>query len=387
MRLFSTQSFALFDWISFGLVSLISLIGLLFVLSATYTPEIPLSHFFLKQAMGMISGICIYTLCSLLDHRTLMRLSYFGYLTVIGLLIFTLIKGSIGLGAQRWINLGIIKVQPSELAKLLFPGLTAYYVFTHKQNKPFLFTDFIPLLGILGLSFVLILKQPDLGTALIIAFSGLILLWLAGIPKTFFIVGFIGSALATPLLWHGLKEYQKQRVAVFMGYGDVKKERYQIEQAAIAIGSGGIWGKGFMGGTQNKLRFLPESRTDFIFAVVCEECGFLGAAFIIFLYLLLFTRLFIRIALLNMPHIQLLAAGILMHIVLSTCINTGMVVGLLPIVGIPLPLMSYGISNLWITYASFGWLQGIIMQRQQLDAYGTTLKRNIFTVQRAHTMH
>ena len=380
MRLFSPQSLALFDWISVGLVVLLACIGLLFVFSATYSPEVSFSLFFIKQAMGMLSGVLIYFICCMLDHRTLMRLSYFGYLTVIGLLIFTLIKGSIGMGGQRWINLVIFKFQPSELAKLLFPGLCAYYVFTHRKEHRLGFKDFLPLLCILGISFILILKQPDLGTALIITFSGLILIWLAGMPRWFFIAGFIGSLLAAPILWHGLKDYQKQRVAVFLGYGDIKKERYQIEQAAIAIGSGGLWGKGFMKGTQNKLRFLPESRTDFIFAVVCEEWGFAGAAFIIFLYLTLFTRLFFRIASIGIPHVQLLAAGILMHIALSTCINCGMVVGLLPIVGIPLPLMSYGLSNLWITFASFGWLQGIIMQRQELDSYGTVYRNKISTV-------
>lgn len=376
MRLPSEQSFALFDWISFVLVFLLASIGLLFVFSATYTPEIPFSLFFIKQAFGMGSGILIYFICSIVDHRTLMRLSYFGYLTIIGLLVFTLIKGSIGMGGQRWINLFFFKFQPSEVAKLLFPGLCAYYVYTHRQDTKLGFAHFIPLLGILAISFILIKKQPDLGTALIIAFSGLIIFWLAGMPRWFFILGFTATVLVTPLLWHSLKDYQKQRIAVFLGAGDMKKERYQIEQAAIAIGSGGLKGKGFMKGTQNKLRFLPESRTDFIFAVVCEEWGFMGASFILFLYLLLFARLFLRIASLTVAHVQLLAAGILMHIALSTCINCGMVVGLLPIVGIPLPLMSYGVSNLWITFASFGWLQGIIMQRQELDSYGTLYKKN-----------
>src|SRR5262249_48895149 len=142
-----------------------------------------------------------------------------------------------------------------------------------------------------------------------------------------------------------------------------KKERYQIEQSRIAIGSGGLAGKGFLNGTQNKFQFLPESRTDFIFAVICEEWGFLGALIVIFLYAALFIRLFYVISTIKNVFAQLLAIGLIIHIVLSTLINMSMVVGLMPIVGIPLPFLSYGISNLWICFASLGWFNSIAMRR------------------------
>ncbi|EKD48703.1 MAG: hypothetical protein ACD_64C00177G0001, partial [uncultured bacterium] len=141
------------------------------------------------------------------------------------------------------------------------------------------------------------------------------------------------------------------------------KERYQIEQATIAIGSGGLTGKGFSNGTQNTLQFLPESRTDFIFAVICEEWGFAGALSLLLLYLLLFLRTIFLIPAITEPHAQLLAIGLLLHIILSALINIGMVLGLLPIVGIPLPLLSYGLSNLLISFGSLGWIQGIYMQQ------------------------
>ncbi len=359
----SIRFFRFFDWISFGLIVAIACIGLLFIFSTTYTPEQPLSIFFKKQACGLIIAIGIYMICCFSEDQTFMRWGYVGYFGVIGLLIFTLIKGSIGMGAQRWIDLFIIKVQPAELAKLLFPAFTAYHFYTLKNEHIITFKNFVPVLIMLGLSFVLILKQPDLGTALIILCSGCIMLWLAGITKTFFIYSALIITIASPLLWYTLKPYQKNRIAVFLGYGDKHKDRYQIEQSTIAIGSGGFLGKGFLNGTQNTLRFLPESRTDFIFAIMCEEWGFLGALLVLFLYAVLFVRLFWTIQLIRAPDIQLLAAGIIMHIIFSTLINIGMVINMLPIVGIPLPLMSYGLSNLWIVFASLGWFASIRMRR------------------------
>lgn len=357
-----------FDWTTFFLTILIGCIGLLFVFSATTGPEQMISLFFKKQAAGLAVGLGIFLACSFIDYRTLMRAGYVGFFIVIGLLIFTLIKGSIGMGGQRWISLGFMKFQPSELAKLLFPAYAAYYFYLRKDNER-KFSDFVPLFGILIVSFLLIRKQPDLGTALIMAFSGLTLFWLAGLQKKFFIIGFTLCMIAAPLFWCVLKPYQKKRIEVFMGYGDSRKERYQTEQALIAIGSGGFTGKGLLKGTQNVLQFLPESRTDFIYAVVCEEWGFIGAVFILFLYMLLFLRLLLSIALITTPYVQLLAAGLLIHIVFSALINILMVIGMLPIVGIPLPLMSYGLSNLWITMASLGWLQSILIEQRNLRAY------------------
>lgn len=361
-----------FDWFSFILTLMLSVLGALFIFSATYTPEQPISIFFKKQLGGLLGGVLIYCAAAFTDHRTLLRWGYVGYFLVVGLLLFTLIKGSIGMGAQRWISLGLFKLQPSEIAKVLFPAFAAFHFFSCSHNKNLSWAQkFGPVLALLGISFLLILKQPDLGTALVLAFSGFILLWLAGMKHTFFMYGMIACSLAAPLLWKGLKPYQKQRIAVFLGYGESHKERYQIEQATIAIGSGGMTGKGLLQGTQNTLQFLPESRTDFIFAVLAEEYGFIGSLLLLILYALLFFRLFFLISSITAPHMQLLAIGIVLQIMLSTLINIGMVLGLLPIVGIPLPLMSYGLSNLWVTLAALGWLQGIIMQEFYLSGYGT----------------
>ena len=162
--------------------------------------------------------------------------------------------------------------------------------------------------------------------------------------------------IASPLLWHSLKNYQKSRILVLLGYGNLQHERYQVEQSKIAIGSGGIWGKGVLRGTQNQLDFLPEDHTDFIFSILCEEWGFLGALGLLCLYILLITRLLRRAAQLAHQHERFIFCALIGHIALSLCINSAMVMGIMPVVGIPLPLMSYGLSNLFVTLASFGWL-------------------------------
>jgi len=356
-----------FDWINFSIILILSLFGLFFVLSATYTPAQPFSLFFKKQLFGVLTGFGLYFLLCNSDYKSLMRWGYFTYFVILALLVFTILKGHIGMGGQRWINLGFFKFQPSELAKVFFPAYTTYYFYTQKRQNHLYFVDFIPILCVLAVSALLIRKQPDLGTALILTFSGLVMLWLVDIGNYFFIGLATLSLLAAPIVWHmALKEYQKQRVLVFLGEGSTRKERYQIEQSKIAIGSGGIVGKGYMQGTQNQLQFLPERRTDFIFSIIAEELGFFGTLTIMLLLFLLFARLLTDIAIVKDPYAQLLALGLLIHLMFSAFVNIGMVVGMLPVVGIPLPLVSYGLSNLWSTFISLGWINGIIMRRLYL---------------------
>lgn len=360
--------FRYFDWVSFALIMILLAGGLLFVFSATYKPDVPVSLFFKKQALGAFCGLLIYFYFCSVDVRKVARWGFFIYFGVLLLLAYTIVGGLIGMGAKRWVSLYFVRFQPSELAKFFFPLFVAYY-FSELEiprlptpNAVF-FKEFLFPLGILGLSFLLILKQPDLGTALIILFAGFLLFWFIGInPRFFLVVGLIG-ALGAPFFWKVLKPYQQKRILVLMGYGDARKERYQVEQSKIAIGSGGIVGKGLLQGTQNKLEFLPEDHTDFIFSVVCEEFGFLGAFLIILLFGILIVRLLVM--LLHLPCLfeQIVGIGLLAHVLLSVVINLGMVTGMLPTVGIPLPLFSYGLSNLWITLASLGCLNNISIRR------------------------
>ncbi len=360
--------FRYFDWLSLFILITLSTIGLLFVFSATFTPENPFSFFFKKQLFGVITGFFIYFFFSFKDLRNFARLSHlFYYLTLI-LLSYTYFAGQIGMGAKRWISLYFFKFQPSELSKLFLPPFIATYFI--EQNLPkfharfsLYWKEFIFPIIILFTSFFLILKQPDLGTALIVLATGFIMLRIIGLPDKVFVITALFLLAISPIVWKNLKTYQQKRILVLFGKGDKQKDRYQIEQSKIAIGSGGKWGKGLLKGTQNKLAFLPENHTDFIFSVICEEWGFFGALIILLLFFTLFTR--ITYVILQTKNIfdQIVGIGLLSHILLSTIINIGMSVGILPIVGIPLPFISYGISNLWISFASIGWLNNIAIRR------------------------
>jgi rod shape determining protein RodA len=361
--------FRYFDLASFTLTLALLVIGLLFVFSSTYSPEKPFSVFFKKQLFGTISGLVIYFFFCIKDLRTLDKWGYLAYFFILVLLSYTFINGLITMGAKRWVSLYFFKFQPSELTKLFLPVFIAFYF--EEQNQPkyhpvhheIYFKEFIFPMLILFLSFILILKQPDLGTALITLLSGVILFWFIGINKKFFLISGLIILVGAPFLWKVLKPYQKQRIMVMLGEGDIKKERYQIEQSKIAIGSGGLTGKGLLKGTQNKLAFLPEDHTDFIFSVICEEWGFIGALLVLLLFGLLFTRLIFITIYLNNLFEQIISIGLITHIMISVCINIGMVIGILPIVGIPLPLFSYGITHLWISMASLGWLNNIAIRR------------------------
>lgn len=341
-------------------------ISLLFVFSATYQPNNPYSIFFKKQALGIISGYFLFFFFCFFDYRSLQRWGFILYFTVLGLLLFTIIKGSIGMGARRWINIGIIKFQPSELAKLFFPPFFTQYLYTENDTFSFKASSFLPMLMITCISTILIVIQPDLGTGILILSSSLILLWAAGMQQKYFCYGLLLFCITAPIFYTILRPYQQKRIAVFLGYGTNQNERYQIEQSKIAIGSGGLFGKGLLQGTQNKFLFLPESQTDFIFSVICEEWGFIGAFIILLLYTLLILRILYLIYCIKIPFAQLLALGLIIPLALSAIINMSMVTGLLPIVGIPLPLISYGITHIWITLASLGWIQGVAIRQHYL---------------------
>lgn len=346
------------DWPLLFFAFIIAVIGLIFIYSTTHTVAYPYSLFFKKQLFGTVTGIMIFFLFAHIDYRMLINAGRIGYFLVLFLLIITLIKGNAVMGGRRWLSGFFFKIQPSELTKLLFPAYFSHYMMSFDETADFYF--FIPVITVLAISFFLIAAQPDLGTALILGFSGFLLLWFAYVPRIFFITLFVCIMISSPIAWYLLKPYQKKRVAVFFGTQESEKDRYQLEQSIIAIGSGGMSGKGLFAGTQNRFHFLPESRTDFIFAVLCEETGFVGALCLLLLYLLLLMRAWYLLFLVPRFYAQLCALGLLLPIMFSMVVNIGMVMGMLPIVGIPLPFMSYGIANLWVSWASLGWFQSII---------------------------
>ena len=364
-------SYRSFDFVQLLLTLCLMGIGLLSVLSTTHTDTVMYSYFFKKQLVGCCVGLSVYLLLAGMPLVTLSRLGYQAYFFAVGLLLYTYCKGFVVLGARRWISLYFFRGQPSELIKFLLPFFLGYFLYesfiaariTASRSRSWLWG--IPL-GTLAITVWLIKKQPDLGTSLLVLFQGLGVLWAAGLSRKFFLYGALASVIGAPLIFISLKPYQKRRIYVFCGYGEKKGERYQVEQSLIAIGSGGLWGKGFLKGTQNRFSFLPEDHSDMIFAILCEEWGLVGAILLLLLYLLLSLRILWN--LLNRDHflVHLVGIGQLLHIMLAVLVNIGMVVGVLPIVGVPLPLISYGLSYLLVTMASLGVLQSGIDERHTI---------------------
>jgi rod shape determining protein RodA len=363
-----TRFLKYFDWTSFGLMILLLAFGLTFVFSSTYSANIPFSPFFKKQLFGVVTGLIIYALACSFNQNNLALLCFIGYFGALSLLVYTLAIGKIIGGGQRWISLGFIRFQPSELAKLLFPISFGYFlevqsqtsrVLTYGQSYKHLIMPSIMLFS----GFFLILKQPDLGTALVLLSVGLALFWISGVPTKFFIFSSLILCLCAPFLWKNLHQYQQRRVLVMLGYGEANKDRYQVEQAKIAVGSGKFFGNGFLKGTQNKLSFLPEDHNDFIFAVICEELGLFGVALLFLIFWVFSVRLLILASSLENLREQIIVTGLTLNIIISFIVNTGMVVGLLPVVGIPLPLFSYGVTNLWTTLFGLGVINGIFIRR------------------------
>jgi len=279
-----------------------------------------------------------------------------------GLLLAVLILGVVGKGAQRWLNLGLLKFQPSELMKLSVPMMLAWYLHD-KSLPPSLFDLFIAFM-IVTIPTLLVIKQPDLGTALLIVASGVSVILLAGINGRWLLLGSLLMLIVAPLGWHFMHEYQKLRVLTFLNpERDPLGAGYHITQAKIAMGSGGLLGRGYMQGTQSRLNFLPEKHTDFILTTLSEEFGFIGTAALLGLYALIVVFC-IASAISNRDRFgALLTGGVAFTFLLAFSINMGMVMGLMPVVGVPLPLVSYGGSAMIVLLAAFGLVQSAHVHR------------------------
>ena len=347
-----------FDYVLLLSAFLLLAIGITAVYSATYTRT---TSFYQKQILWAIIGTGMFFTFSNIDYRIYSRYSKLIYIFNVVFLISVFIFGSKVLGAQRWIKLGPISIQPSELAKL-FVVLTFSDLLIRNYKDTFRgFKDLI-LSGIhIVPIFLLVAAQPDLGTGVVILFVYMVLIFLNGIDyKTYFTLCGVGAALMPVAYFFALKPYQRQRVFTFLHpEDDLLGSGWNIIQSKIAVGSGQIFGKGFLNGTQDKLRFLPESQTDFIFAVISEEFGFVGSVTIIGLYfLLIFTIL--KIAQKTEDRYgQLVCYGIAAIIFFHTLVNIGMVIGVMPVKGLPLLLLSYGGSSLMFVSTMVGIVQSV----------------------------
>lgn len=278
------------------------------------------------------------------------------------LLIAVMLMGKIGKGAQRWLDLGGFRFQPSEIMKLAVPMMAAWYV--DRRPLPIDFKSLIITTLIIFVPALLIAKQPDLGTAIMVMAAGLCVIFLAGVHLRIVFIIMIALGLTAPLLWHVMHDYQKQRIITLLDpERDPLGTGYHIIQSKIAIGSGGAFGKGWLAGSQSHLNFLPEHATDFIFAVSGEEFGFIGSSFLIFLVVLISLHCLKIARQAQTSFTRLLAASLAMTFFLSAFVNMGMVMGILPVVGIPLPLVSYGGTAMVTFLASFGVLMSISSHR------------------------
>ncbi len=288
------------------------------------------------------------------------------YLFTTLLLVLVLVLGDHAKGAQRWLDLGIIRFQPSEIMKLAMPMTVAAFLH-HRRLPPSLLTIFITLI-IIGIPVGLILDQPDLGTALLIVAAGGFALFLAGLQWRYIFGTLVAIGAAAPLLWERLHEYQQKRILTLLDpESDPLGAGYHITQSKIAIGSGGLFGKGWLNGTQAKLDFLPEAHTDFIFAVFAEELGLLAVIALLLLYVAIIGRCMWISLRAQDTYQRLLGGALSLTFFIYVFINVGMVIGLLPVVGVPLPLISYGGTSAVSLLACFGMLMSIHTHRKLLS--------------------
>ncbi|MBI5043174.1 MAG: rod shape-determining protein RodA [Nitrospirae bacterium] len=357
-----------FEWKFLGLILLISGIGILTIFSATYGFAVHATPYYQKQLYWIAIGLMFLFLASAIDYHTIIKYGYVIYAVTIILLIVVLIKGRTGLGAQRWLSLGFFSFQPSELAKIAIIVLLSRYFSDKKVKAGFGMKDLLLPAILLLVPVGLILKQPDLGTALLLSFIFLMIILLAGIRLQTVLTTLFVCILTIPFIahyfWGMLKGYQKNRILAFFDPEmDPQGIGYHIIQSKIAIGSGGLFGKGLLQGTQNKLKFIPEKHTDFIFSVFAEEWGFIGALILLTTYLVLILWGITIAYKAKDREGALLAAGVVCMLSFYLIVNVGMTAGIMPVVGIPLPLMSYGGTSIITTMVALGLLINVKMRR------------------------
>ncbi|QWF71458.1 rod shape-determining protein RodA [Methylomonas paludis] len=319
----------------------------------------------IRHGTHMGLALLLMTVLAHINPRQFQNFSLVLFTICVLLLLAVMVMGQIGKGAQRWLDLGFFRFQPSELTKLSAPMMVAWYLSEHalppKAKHVAIAT------GFLSLPVLLIAKQPDLGTALLVASSGAAVLFFAGLSWWVMLGGITLLGCLTPLLWHFMREYQRNRVLTFINpEADPMGAGYHIIQSKIAIGSGGINGKGWLGSSQAELDFLPESSTDFIFAVFAEEFGLFGCVGLLLLYLLVISRCFYIAVQAQDTYGRLLAGSLAFTFFVYVFVNIGMVIGVLPVVGVPLPMVSYGGTSMVTLMAGFGILMSIHTHRKLL---------------------
>ena len=341
--------------INYGLIILVTAccsIGFAMLYSAAGGDIEPWAQRHLVRYFVGLVGIIIL---GLINIRLFFKGAYIFYGASLMLLVFVELAGEVGMGAQRWIDFGVIRLQPSELMKISVVIVLARYFHIrsfHEIGNPLHLA--IPAFLVL-VPVVLVIKQPDLGTAIMMALSGLVIFFIAGVRMWKFILLFLGGVALVPIIWQFLLEYQKKRILTFLSPEiDPLGAGYHLMQSKIALGSGGLYGKGFIQGSQSHLNFLPEIQTDFIFTMLAEEFGLLGGLVVLLLFFLISCYGLILSFFMASKFARFLTIGMITTLFLYVFINIGMVMGLLPIVGVPLPFISYGGSALLTSMTAIG---------------------------------
>jgi len=356
-----------FDWALFFIMITLMAIGLINLYSATYYDfrGQRFSPYFIRQVMWVILGCLAFLAVLMIDYHHLQNYAVLIYSVGIILLILVLCIGQSSHGAQRWLGVGSVRFQPSEIEKIIIAIAVAAWAASDRipLYPSFLEVAFLVLINVPV--FVLIAMQPDLGTALLVCLVAGTVVFTKGIRKSWFVGGMVCLALLAYPVWEkGLKDYQRNRIlAAINPDRDPQRTGYHARQARIAIGSGMIWGRGYLKGTQNKLKFLPEKHTDFAFAVWAEEWGFMGSVVLLCLYGLFLYRCFMSIFLAKDAFGTFLCVGLTAIFMWEILINLGMVIGILPVVGVPLPFMSYGGSSVLKAAVAVGLMESVTMRR------------------------
>ncbi len=359
-----------FDWSILIVPLILSLIGVMTIYSATRPVlNVEQQSFFLKQFYWIVLSLFAFVIVVSFDYKQFIRFGYLIFIFGVILLIIVLVAGRKGMGAQRWIDLGFMSFQPSEFFKIFFIiALSRYLSGTGQATK----LGFRELASITAIFFivpaVLILKQPDLGTALILLFIFITMVLMAGIKRKIILITIVAALISLPItaniVWKGMKDYQKRRITAFIDpQADPQGIGYHITQSKVSIGSGGFFGKGYMKGTQGPYRFLPEKHTDFIFSIFAEERGFAGSICLFMLYFYIIWRGFDTAKKARDMEGCFLALGVTFMFAFYFLVNVGMTLGMLPVVGAPLPLMSYGGTALLSNFLALSILENVRMRR------------------------
>jgi rod shape determining protein RodA len=355
-------SFRDFDWLLLAFVLLICGIGVLEIHSATMHTKFAGAH--LKQVYWILGGVGVMFLVSLVNYQAMLEQVHWMYIASIASLMSVMIFGQKYLGARRWIKMPAGNhFQPSEWVKLILILAVARY-FAEMRQKELSWADFIKAGAIVGVPMLMVLAQPDLGTALTYMPVAIMGLFLGGVRAKQALTVILLGALMLPVGWHVLKPYQRERLTSFMNPdADKQGSGYQVIQSMIAVGSGGIWGKGSEQATQTHLAYLPVPQTDFIFAAFSEEHGFVGALGVLLLYFIVLMRLTQNAQTAPDRAGTFVVMGVVAVLTFHILVNVGMVVGFMPVTGIPLPLMSYGGSSVLFMFLALGIVMNIRMRR------------------------